>query len=47
MHLPQDMHHVTLLASTTQPQAAGRDFQRLALRIPKIDAYFTGTGAPA
>uniref|UniRef100_A0A7S3QUY8 pyridoxal kinase n=1 Tax=Dunaliella tertiolecta TaxID=3047 RepID=A0A7S3QUY8_DUNTE len=44
MQLPEDTHHVTLLASTTQEQSAGEQFQRLALRIPKIDAYFTGTG---
>jgi hypothetical protein len=45
MHLPQETQFVTLLASTTQAQTAGARFQRLALRIPKIDAYFTGTGA--
>eukprot|EP00967_Tisochrysis_lutea_P047718 scaffold58086_cov20-Tisochrysis_lutea.AAC.2 len=33
------------LASVLVPnQSAGEQFQRLALRIPKIDAYFTGTG---
>ena len=44
MNLPDETDHVVLLASTMQPQERGHQFQRLALRIPKIDAYFTGTG---
>mmetsp|Transcript_37407 Transcript_37407/g.94391 ORF Transcript_37407/g.94391 Transcript_37407/m.94391 type:complete len:357 (-) Transcript_37407:212-1282(-) len=36
--------HVTLLASTTQPQAGGPAAQRLVLTIPRINAYYTGTG---
>jgi hypothetical protein len=35
--------HILLLASTTQPQRAGRP-SRLALRVERLDAYFTGTG---
>lgn len=36
---------ITLLASTTLPQTAGPAAQRLLLRIPRIHAYYTGTGA--
>lgn len=36
--------YVTLLASTTRPQARGPAAQRLVLHIPRIHAYFTGTG---
>lgn len=45
MNLQQEPGHVVLLASTRQPQDAGPRWQRLALKIPKINAYFTGTGA--
>lgn len=36
--------HVTIYASTTAPQREG-SAQRLRLRVPRIPAYFTGTGA--
>jgi hypothetical protein len=36
--------HVTLLASTTRRQAGG-GAQQLRLRVPRVHAYFTGTGA--
>ena len=39
-----DVGHVTIVASTRLPQRAGGG-QRLRLRVPRIDAYFTGTGA--
>mmetsp|Transcript_16356 Transcript_16356/g.28042 ORF Transcript_16356/g.28042 Transcript_16356/m.28042 type:complete len:336 (+) Transcript_16356:1-1008(+) len=42
--LPGDTAYITLLASTTQPQLAGPAAQKLSLRIPRIPAYFTGTG---
>lgn len=35
---------IQLVASTTQPQAGGAAAQRLAITIPRIPAYFTGTG---
>lgn len=38
-----DHGHITLIASTTLPQAAGRP-AAFRLRIPKLPAYFTGTG---
>lgn len=38
-----DVGHVTIVASTRLPQRAGGG-QRLRLRVPRIDAYFTGTG---
>lgn len=42
--LPGWRDHVTVLASTTQLQAGGGP-QRLRLRVPRVHAYFTGTGA--
>lgn len=41
--LPGWQDHVTVLASTTLPQAGGGP-QRLRLRVPRVHAYFTGTG---
>ena len=41
--LPGWEDYVTLLASTTQPQAGGGG-QQLRLRVPRVHAYFTGTG---
>ncbi|PRW45098.1 ammonium transporter [Chlorella sorokiniana] len=41
--LPGWQDHVTILASTTLPQAGGAP-QRLRLRVPRVHAYFTGTG---
>lgn len=41
--LPGWQDHVTILASTTLPQAGGSP-QRLRLRVPRVHAYFTGTG---
>lgn len=35
---------ILLLASTTLAQAKGGDAQQMVLSIPKIHAYFTGTG---
>mmetsp|Transcript_8791 Transcript_8791/g.18788 ORF Transcript_8791/g.18788 Transcript_8791/m.18788 type:complete len:222 (-) Transcript_8791:204-869(-) len=35
---------VLLLASTTRPQAGGPEQQQLVMSIPRINAYFTGTG---
>lgn len=44
MDLPEDGGtHLTLVGSTTLPQAAGRP-QRFQLRVPKLPGYFTGTG---
>ena len=44
MDLPDDDgSHLTLVGSTTMPQAAGRP-QRFTLRVPKLPGYFTGTG---
>ena len=45
MNLVSEPGSVVLLASTTLPQARGPAFQQLSLAIPRIDAYFTGTGA--
>ncbi|GFH31465.1 phos_pyr_kin domain-containing protein, partial [Haematococcus lacustris] len=42
MSMAEDPEHIILLASTLQPQANG--LQCLTLRIPRIHAYFTGTG---
>ena len=36
--------HVTVIASTTLPQRGGPDAQALRLRVPRVHAYFTGTG---
>lgn len=44
--LPGWQDHVTILASTTLPQAGGGP-QRLRLRVPRVHAYFTGTGGAA
>lgn len=41
--LPGWEDHVTLLASTTLPQAGGAP-QQLRMRLPRVHAYFTGTG---
>lgn len=38
--------HVTIYASTTLPQR-DRVAKRLRLRVPRVQAYFTGTGAGA
>lgn len=44
--MPGYPDHVTLLASTTQPQRGGGPARlRLRLRVPRVRAYFTGTGA--
>jgi hypothetical protein len=42
--MSDDPGMITLLASTTKTQSRGPAYQRISLRIPKIDAYFTGTG---
>ena len=42
---PLPAQHITLVASTRQPQLPGRP-AAFRVRIPKLDAYFTGTGAP-
>lgn len=42
-HLPGWDDYVTVLASTTQPQIEG-GAQQLRLRVPRVHAYFTGTG---
>ena len=34
---------LALIASTTQPQKQGRP-RRFQINIPKVEAYFTGTG---
>lgn len=44
--LPGWEDHVTLLASTTLPQAGGAP-QQLRMRLPRVHAYFTGTGEGA
>lgn len=44
MTLESEPGAVLLIASTKQPQAQGPQAQRLTLRIPRIDAYYTGTG---
>ena len=44
MSLPSDLDHIVLLASSTLPQARGAAYQRVTLVIPRIKAYFTGTG---
>jgi hypothetical protein len=44
MDLPSDSDHITLLASTTLDQVRGTDYQQLVLVIPRIKAYFNGTG---
>jgi hypothetical protein len=44
MSLASHPGQVLLLASTRKSQAAGPIAQRLMLRIPRIDSYFTGTG---
>jgi hypothetical protein len=36
---------MSVIASTTLPQEGG-SWPALQLRIPRVDAYFTGTGAP-
>jgi hypothetical protein len=36
--------HITLVASTQREQLPGRP-SAFRVRIPKLDAYFTGTGA--
>ncbi|KAL4448371.1 hypothetical protein ABPG75_005590 [Micractinium tetrahymenae] len=41
--LPGWEDHVTLLASTTLPQKGGAP-RRLRMRVPRVHAYFTGTG---
>ncbi|GAB4817197.1 hypothetical protein N2152v2_004243 [Parachlorella kessleri] len=42
--LPGWEHYVTVIASTTVAQHAGQRYQQLRLRVPRVDAYFTGTG---
>ncbi len=42
--LPSWDQFVTIIASTTVPQQGGEAYQRLRLRVPRVDAYFTGTG---
>jgi len=37
--------HLSVIASTTLPQERG-SWPALQLRLPRVDAYFTGTGAP-
>ena len=41
--LPGAAEFVSILASTTRAQAGGGP-QTLKLRVPRVDAYFTGTG---
>lgn len=43
--LPGAEEFVTILASTTAPQQGGGP-QRLRMRVPRVHAYFTGTGEP-
>ncbi|KAG1671810.1 hypothetical protein FOA52_000187 [Chlamydomonas sp. UWO 241] len=43
-NLPGREDTILLLASTTRPQAKGTNMQQLVLEVPKIHAYFTGTG---
>jgi hypothetical protein len=45
--LPEWDNWVTIVASTTLPQQQGPSHQQLRLRVPRVDAYFTGTGGQA
>ncbi|MEW5309988.1 MAG: hypothetical protein WDW38_001825 [Sanguina aurantia] len=42
--VPDDPDSLMLLASTTKPQLGGASVSKLQMCIPRIPAYFTGTG---